>query len=132
MEKIDSNNMWNNLSDEQKDEVLNMYFELMERYRECKTDVIKGQLSMLETLYGKENLERGYVEPFDFDEAIKYVWWELGFAFNKVNSKGKYVEDFDHVKELFQVIHDRGGMGDLEYLQIIQFIKVNNLSKKLS
>lgn len=130
MEKIDSNNMWNNLSEEQQDTVMDMYFDLMEKYSECESDVIKGQLDMLENLYGKENLERGYVNVFDIDEVIDYVWDELGFGHNK-DGEHYNRDEVEHVYELFQIIYDRGRMGDMEYLQIIRFIKTNNLVKKL-
>ena len=133
MEKIDSNNMWHNLSEEQQNAVMDMYFDLMGKYNECETDVIKGQLDMLEKLYGKENLERGYVNVFDFDEAINYVWDELEFRHSKDVYRGYYHRDgIEHVYELFNLIDNRGRMGDMEYLQIIRFIKANNLVKKLS
>ena len=138
MEKIDSNNMWNNLSEEQQNTVMDMYFDLMGKYMECEgkkthnRGVIKGQMDMLENLYGKENLERGYVNVFDIDEAINYVWDDLEFEHSKSVHRGQYNRDeIEHVYELFNLINNRGGMGDMEYLQIIRFIKANNLVKNL-
>lgn len=138
MENIDSNNMWNNLSEEQQRTIKDMYFNLLGKYNECEgkknhtKGVIKGQLDMLEKLYGKENLERGYVNVFDFDDAINYVWDELGFSGNKYVYRGLYVRDgFENPNHLFRVIDEYGELDDDAYLQIIRFIKTNNLSKKL-